>query len=149
MAVMLTTATVFLGAAAVKAQGFRCDNPEESVVATSSPDCMVDPGIEKLLNFQRLADEWRHQSASMSSVTAMAMLRPYQQIIGMGPAAIPFILTELKIEGDDPDQWFWALSTIAEANNLNPPQIKAEDQGDYHKMAQTWLEWGIAYSYGR
>jgi hypothetical protein len=33
----------------------------------------------------------------------MAMLPPYQQIIGMGPPAVPLILEELRRE---PDQWF-------------------------------------------
>jgi len=85
----------------------------------------------------------------MSSITGMSMLRPYQQIIGMGKDALPFILAELKEEADDPDQWFWALSIIAEANDLIPPQIGANVQGDYQAMAQVWLEWGGQQGYAR
>ena len=111
-------------------------------VCETTGDYVLDKASSQWIKFQSLAGEWRKQSAAMSSVTAMAMLRPYQQIMSMGKDAIPFILAELKAEGDDPDQWFWALSAIAEANRLNPPQIRDEDQGDYQKMAQTWLAWG-------
>ncbi len=118
-------------------------------VCETAGEYVLDKASSRWVKFQSLAAEWRQQSAAMSSITAMAMLRPYQQIMSMGADAIPFILTELRAEGDDPDQWFWALSTIAEANRLNPPQIRAEDQGDYQKMAQTWLEWGAQNRYAR
>lgn len=110
-------------------------------------ESVTDPATANWVKFQSLAKEWRVQSAAMSSVTAMVMLRPYQQIMGMGRDVIPFILSELKAEGDDPDQWFWALSTIAAANSLNPPEIREEDQGDYQKMAQAWLNWGADQRY--
>ena len=32
--------------------------------------------------FERLKDEWKQQSQYLSNTTQMAMLRPYQQIIG-------------------------------------------------------------------
>ena len=65
----------------------------------------------------------------------MAMLRPYQQIIGMGTAAVPLILEELQRE---PDQWFWALECITEENPV-PPQ----DAGRVRAMAEAWVRWGI------
>lgn len=65
----------------------------------------------------------------------------------MGRQAIPFILTELRAEGDDPDQWFWALNILAQANNLTPPKIAPEIVGDYQAMAQVWLEWGTQLRY--
>lgn len=124
---------------------------------SNKPSCKVAPdfGYETLTNtetagwvkFQTLSREWRQQRGAMSSITAMCMLRPYQKIIGMGLDALPFILAELKSEGDDPDQWFWALTTIAEANNLIPPQIDAALQGDYHAMAQAWLGWERQHFY--
>ena len=58
------------------------------------------------LQFQSLAAAWRQQRGIMSSVTETAMCPAYQSIIGMGEAAIPFIIATLEIEGDDPDQWF-------------------------------------------
>ena len=58
----------------------------------------------------------------------------YQQIIGMGPAAIPWLLAELERE---PDHWFWALKSIT---MVDP--VSADERGDIHKMAQAWLKWG-------
>ena len=116
-------------------------------VCETAGEYILDTEASRWVKFQSLAKEWRKQSGAMSSVTAMVMLRPYQQIMGMGRDAIPFILAELKAEGDDPDQWFWALSTIAEANRLNPPEIKKEDQGDYQRMAQIWINWGAGQGY--
>jgi hypothetical protein len=56
--------------------------------------------------FQRLAAEWKEQTRFLSNSAQMAMLKPYQRIIGMGPPVVPLILDELRRE---PDQWFWAL----------------------------------------
>lgn len=56
--------------------------------------------------FRRLASEWKEQSRYLSNTTAqMAILKPYQRIIGMGWPVVPLILDELQRE---PDQWFWA-----------------------------------------
>lgn len=112
-------------------------------------ETIVGSDIAACLKFRNLHEEWKKQRGAMSSITAMSMLRPYQQIIGMGPDAIPLILNELKNEGDDPDQWFWALSIIAEANNLAPPLIDAQAQGDFQRMADAWLEWGQLHGYDR
>jgi len=112
-------------------------------------ETFVNADIAALIKFRDLSREWKKQRGAMSSITGMSMLRPYQQIIGMGKDALPFILAELKEEADDPDQWFWALSIIAEANDLIPPQIGANVQGDYQAMAQVWLEWGGQQGYAR
>jgi hypothetical protein len=70
----------------------------------------------------------------MSNTAQMAMLRPYQKIIGMGSEAIPLILEELQ---RDPDQWFWALEAITDEN-----PVPAEAAGKVRLMAQAWIEWG-------
>jgi hypothetical protein len=97
--------------------------------------------------FKQLAREWRNERGSMSSINGMSMLPSYQSIVGMGPEALPLILAELRGEGDDPDQWFWALISISKAADLNPPQITPEDQGNFRRMAQAWLKWGEAQGY--
>ncbi len=84
--------------------------------------------------FHRLATEWKEQSRFLSNSAQMAMLRPYQQIIGMGPAVVPLILDELRRE---PDQWFWALESITEQNPVPP-----EAMGKVRLMAQAWVTWG-------
>ena len=46
--------------------------------------------------FDRLATQWRIESRSMSNVVQMAMLQSYQNIIGMGESALPFLLEDLR-----------------------------------------------------
>ncbi len=84
--------------------------------------------------FQRLSAEWKEQSRYLSNTAQMATLRPYQRIIGMGPAAVPLILEELRRE---PDQWFWALEAITEENPVPP-----EAAGKVREMARAWIDWG-------
>ena len=50
--------------------------------------------------FQQLKDQWKVESRYLSNSAQMAMLWPYQQIIGMGPNVVPLILAELQHEPD-------------------------------------------------
>lgn len=86
--------------------------------------------------FRRLATEWKQQSLLISNPAQMAMLKPYQQIIGMGPAVVPLILEELKHE---PNHWFWALEAITDEN-----PVPLESAGITRKMAEAWIDWGQA-----
>jgi hypothetical protein len=101
---------------------------------TPSPPQRVTQERSVSERFQRLAAEWKAQSRLLSNSAQMAMLRPYQRIIGMGPPVVPLILEELRRE---PDQWFWALESITE---LNP--VPSEAMGKVHLMAQAWIRWG-------
>jgi hypothetical protein len=85
--------------------------------------------------FQRLATEWKEQSRYLSNSAQMAMLKPYQRIIGMGWPAVPLILEEMRRE---PGQWFWALEAISEEN-----PVPAEALGNVRAMTQAWIEWGL------
>jgi hypothetical protein len=89
--------------------------------------------------FRRLATEWKEQSRYLSNVAQMAMLKPYQRIIGLGLPVVPLILEELNRE---PNQWFWALEAITEQNPV-PPEAK----GQVRLMAQAWIEWGKQQGY--
>jgi hypothetical protein len=84
--------------------------------------------------FQRLANEWKTDTRFLSSTTEIAMHASYQKIIGMGPAVVPLILQELSRE---PDQWFWALRAITDANPVKP-----ESSGVIEAIAADWLRWG-------
>ena len=84
--------------------------------------------------FHRLASDWKKQSRYLSNTAQMAMLKPYQQIIGMGWCVVPLILEELQRE---PDQWFWALEAITDVNPVPP-----DAAGNVRLMAQAWVEWG-------
>jgi hypothetical protein len=89
--------------------------------------------------FRRLADEWKDQSRHLSNTAQMAMLRPYQRIIGLGLPAVPLILEELQRE---PDQWFWALESITEQN-----PVPDDANGKVGLMAQAWIDWGKQQGY--
>ncbi len=84
--------------------------------------------------FQQLVAEWKEQSRYLSNTAQMAMLRPYQRIIGMGQPAVRLILEELRRE---PDHWFWALESITDQNPVPP-----EAMGKVRLMAQAWIQWG-------
>jgi hypothetical protein len=85
--------------------------------------------------FRRLAAEWKEQSRYLSNSAQMAMLKPYQRIIGMGWPAVPLILEEMRRERG---QWFWALEAITEEN-----PVPAEALGKVRAMTQAWIEWGL------
>jgi hypothetical protein len=87
-------------------------------------------------HFGRLAADWKTQSLLMSNPAQMALLKPYQQIIGMGPAAVPFILESLQRE---PDHWFWALEAIT-----GEDPVPADVTGITRRMAEAWIDWGRA-----
>lgn len=84
--------------------------------------------------FRRLAAEWKEQARYLSDSRRMAMLRPYQAIIGMGLPVVPLILEELKRE---PDHWFYALEVITDES-----PVPADAQGDMRRIADAWLAWG-------
>jgi hypothetical protein len=89
--------------------------------------------------FQELAAKWKEQARYMSNTAQMALLKPYQQIIGMGMPAVPLILEELQRE---PQQWFWALEAITRQNPVPP-----EAAGRVRLMAQAWIEWGKQHGF--
>src|SRR5579864_1791589 len=110
--------------------------------AANDLGALPDAGTDKQLKFQNLVRQWRSQRGAFSSITEMAMLPAYQKIIGMGKDAIPLIVAQLRSEGDEPDQWFWALRAIADVNPIN-----AEDRGNPVRMAQAWLKWASEEGY--
>ncbi|MDE0105247.1 MAG: hypothetical protein OXN89_22965 [Bryobacterales bacterium] len=62
----------------------------------------------------------------------------------MGDRALRPILEQLEAEGDDPDQWFWALQVIT-----GEDPVKREDRGNFRKMAKAWLEWARYEGYAQ
>ncbi len=86
------------------------------------------------LKFLRLKEEWENDTAHLSSITEISMHHAYQQIIGMGPGVIPYILRAML---HAPDHWFWALKSITTEDPVPP-----EDRGNMRKMTQAWLDWG-------
>ena len=89
--------------------------------------------------FYVLSMRWKADTQYLSSINEMVLHPAYQQIVGMGPAAIPILLLELKSE---PDYWFEALKAIT---GVNP--VVENDMGDLSKMVESWLDWGRVNGY--
>lgn len=89
--------------------------------------------------FNTLAERWREDTQFHSSITALFMHPAYQEIIGLGPDALPLILEDLAATRSD---WFWALRAISGEN-----PVPAAERGQIGKMVERWLEWGHAHGY--
>lgn len=94
-----------------------------------------------LIRFSTLKTEWEAETAYLSSITEIAIHPAYQQIIGMGPIAIPLILSEMKRK---PGHWFWALKSITGEDPVLP-----EQRGQIVQMTEAWLRWGEEQGYLR
>ena len=85
-------------------------------------------------NFESLRDEWFASLGPSSDLEEIAMIWPYQRIIGMGYPAVPLILNELQ---ERPHHWFWALRAITGEN-----PVPSSARGNIEEMAKYWLQWG-------
>ncbi|MGA2404855.1 MAG: hypothetical protein ABSG91_24655 [Syntrophobacteraceae bacterium] len=83
--------------------------------------------------FQRLKTKWKEETIYSSSLDEITRHPAYQQIIGMGPIAVPLIMEELQIA---PSHWFWALKSITGHNPVLPSH-----RGSLKAMAGDWLAW--------
>src|SRR5260370_19800093 len=84
--------------------------------------------------FRSLARNWQEETAHLSSFTKRILNPHYQQIIGMGPAVVPFLLRDLARE---PKDLFWALFSVTREN-----PVPAQDVRDIAAMSKPWLNWG-------
>jgi hypothetical protein len=89
--------------------------------------------------FIRLRDDWKSNRGHCSDTVSLVMHSAYQRIIGMGPAAVPWLLRELA---SSPDRWFWALRAITEED-----PVPAADRGNSAAMTRAWLAWGKERGY--
>jgi hypothetical protein len=90
------------------------------------------------LRFNRLKKEWIRGTEKLSILSQIILHPAYQQIIAMGPQAIPFVLRSLEKE---PDHWFWALKMLNEDNDV------AEGENTMAGAAAAWLRWGRENGY--
>ena len=110
--------------------------------AAESQAVSQESSAELREKFKGLVKQWHAQRGVSSSLTQGVLCSAYQSIIGMGQPAVPLLLGQLKSEGDDPDQWFWALCAIT---GCQP--VPEEDLGRFVKMARHWLAWGARNGY--
>jgi hypothetical protein len=97
------------------------------------------PSARLEMDFEQLASKWKVETGMLSRLDEKYTHTAYQQIIGMGEAAIPFILRDLK---ETRGHWFWALRAISGESPV--PQQSA---GDINKVIEAWLEWGRKKGY--
>lgn len=83
--------------------------------------------------FDELRDQWKAETAFASSLQDRVLHPAYQQIIGLGPHALPYLLKELR---ETPDHWFWALGAITGAD-----PVPDEAAGDFDRHVMAWLAW--------
>ncbi|WP_143294092.1 hypothetical protein [Burkholderia pseudomallei] len=83
--------------------------------------------------FNALRDQWLAATAFASATVDIVLNEAYQQIIGLGPAALPLIIRELEKNGG---QWFWALRMIARQD-----PVPKELRGKTKQMAEAWVNW--------
>jgi hypothetical protein len=98
--------------------------------------------VEDRSRFEQLVTKWRGERGATSSTIDIVLCPSYQSIIAMGEKAIPLILGQMRAEGDDPDQWFWALQVLT-----GQDPVDEEDEGNFRKMAQAWLGWAAHEGY--
>jgi hypothetical protein len=91
------------------------------------------------IRFSNLEKEWKESTSMLSSITEIVMHPSYQQIIGMGPTAIPLILLSMRRELS---HWFWALCAITGEN-----PVPIEHRGKIKKMTKDWFVWGRKHLY--
>jgi hypothetical protein len=87
-----------------------------------------------VIRFSNLEKEWKESTPMLSSITEIVMHPSYQQIIGMGPTAIPLIFLSMRRELG---HWFWALCAITGEN-----PVSIEHRGKIKEMTEAWLDWG-------
>lgn len=83
--------------------------------------------------FLDLRETWIKETGHVASPKERAIHPAYQQIIGMGPKVVPFLIRD-QLENNT--HWFWALQSITGEN-----PIEEEHEGYIQKMAQDWKEW--------
>jgi hypothetical protein len=86
-------------------------------------------------DFYALSEQWRRETMFQSLDRERACNFAYHQIIGMGKEVLPYIFNELEETTSD---WFWALRAITRTD----VEVKPEDKGNVHKIAEAWMEWG-------
>ena len=97
------------------------------------------PTTELETRFRALADQWRRETGGLSSISQKAAHPAHQEIIEMGPAAIPLLLRELQERGG---HWFMALRALSGEN-----PVPREYAGRIPKITECWLEWGRERGY--
>ncbi len=88
----------------------------------------------------RLLNQWRDETAYISSSTQINSHPAYQEIIALGPAVLPLLFRDLEQTYDG--HLSKALATITKAH-----PVPEEDRGKIRKVAEAWLRWAKENGY--
>lgn len=88
----------------------------------------------------RLLARWREETEYLSSSTQITGHPAYQELIALGPAALPFLFRDLEKTRDG--HLSKALAAISGAR-----PIPAEERGQVGKIADRWLRWARENGY--
>lgn len=111
--------------------------PKEVQIYALPTDYVTLADTQAAQRFSDLANEWEEETAFVSALDAMVLHQNYQEIIGMGMSALPFIFERLP---KSPARWFWAIRAIVGHDAASGSTTSAE-------ATQRWLDWGIANGY--
>jgi hypothetical protein len=124
------------GALAGSPPGFK----EQRISSTPTRQTPPTPPAETVEErFRRLEARWEAATAYSSSSTEITQDPAFQEIIGLGPAVVPFMLRDLE---QRPRLWVWALPAITGAD-----PVPAPDRGNIARMRDAWLRWARAEGY--
>jgi hypothetical protein len=99
----------------------------------------ITAGQDCKQRFLDLVAIWKRECGPYSSSAKLAEHPAYQEIIAIGPEAIPLLLSELERQTD---HWFRALHALTGADPVPP-----EKRGNLPEMAKAWLQWGRDQGY--
>jgi hypothetical protein len=88
--------------------------------------------------FRTLRDLWYRETGMLSLIRQKALHPAYQQIIGMGREALPFIFDEMRKQKGD---WYWALESITDVEE------RPERHSSPEAAREAWLEWAKVRGY--
>jgi hypothetical protein len=100
-------------------------------VPATRGDLLLRTDVEVYARFADLRDQWVLETQFLSSIHDMVMHPAYQQIIGLGPQVVPFMIDELRV---GPQHWNWALAAIVGED----PALGAETM---RAASSAWVEW--------
>ena len=89
--------------------------------------------------FRQLEAIWEADTMYLSDSHRIIAHPAFQEIIGMGEAVVPFMLSDIE---KGPSQWVWALPGITGENPVAPG-----DGGNITKMGEAWLRRGHEKGY--
>jgi hypothetical protein len=108
-----------------------CRNQRKRI-SLAAPVQTLDPAA-LAARFRSLVEQWKADTAYLSSTTALSAHAAYQAIIALGRPAV-LILRDLEHE---PAHWFEALRAIT-----GEDPVPRADWGNIPAMRAAWLSWG-------